>query len=117
MNSQTRSQELLAAEVVAGQSLLGQLLLDHPLPGDAGVVRAGNPERGVAEHAVPADHDVFDGHEEGVADVQLAGDVRRRHDDHERLAVRSLTRLEIAGIVPAVVDAGLDQARVVGFGK
>ena len=55
--------------------------------------------------------------EQGVADVQLAGDVRRRHDDHERLAVRSLARLEIAGIVPAVVDAGFDQAGIVGFGK
>ena len=77
----------------------------------------GNPERGVAEHAVPADHDVLDGHEQGVADVQLAGDVRRRHDDHERFAVRSLARLEIAGIVPAIVDAGFDQAGVIGFGK
>ena len=117
MNCQTRSQELLAPEIVAGQSLLGQLLFDHPLAGDAGVVRAGNPERGIAEHAMPADHDVFDGHEQGMADVQLAGDIRRRHDDDERLAIRSLTRLEIAGIVPAVVDTGLDQARVVGFGK
>ena len=110
-------QELLAAEIVPGQPLLGQLLFDDPLAGDAGVVGPGNPERGVAEHAMPADHDVFDGHEQGVTDVQLTGDVRRRHDDHERFAVRSLARLEIAGVVPAVVDAGFDQAGVIGFGK
>ena len=110
-------QELLAAEVVPGQPLFGQLLFDDPLAGDAGVVRARNPERGIAEHAMPADHDVFDGDEEGVADVQLAGDVRRRHDDHEWFAVRSLARLEIAGIVPAIVDAGFDQAGIIGFGK
>ena len=55
--------------------------------------------------------------EEGVADVQLAGHVRRRHDDDERLAIWSLARLEIAGVVPAVVDAGLDQAGIVGLGK
>ena len=110
-------EELLAAEIVPGQSLFGQLLLDNPLAGDAGVIRAGNPERGIAEHAVPADHDVFDGDEQGMADVELAGNIRRRHDDHERFAVWSLARLEIAGIIPAIVDAGFDQAGIVGFGK
>ena len=79
-------QELLAPEVVAGQPFLGQLLLDDPLAGDAGVIRARAARASVAEHAVPADHDVLDGHEQGVADVQLAGHIRRRHDDDERLA-------------------------------
>jgi hypothetical protein len=71
----------------------------------------------VAEHAMPADHDVFDSHEEGMTDMELTGDVRRRHDDHERLAIRSLVGLEIASIVPAIVDTGLDQSGIIGLGK
>ena len=39
-------QELLAAEIVPGQPLFGQLLFDDPLAGDASVIRAGNPEVG-----------------------------------------------------------------------
>jgi hypothetical protein len=66
---------------------------------------------------VPANHDVFDGDEEGVADVELAGDVRRRHDDDEGRAVRVALGPEGAGTVPAVVDAGLDQARIVRLGE
>ena len=37
--------ERLAAEVVPGQALLGELALDDVLGGDAGVVHAGQPER------------------------------------------------------------------------
>jgi hypothetical protein len=110
-------EELFASEIVPGESLFGQFFFHDPLSSDSGMIRAGYPERGVAEHAVPADHDVFDRHKQGVADVQLTGHVRRRHDDHEWLAVRSLARLKIAGIVPAVVDAGFDEAGVIGFGK
>ena len=42
--------ERLAAEVVAGLALLGELALDDVLGGDAGVVHAGQPERLVALH-------------------------------------------------------------------
>ena len=46
--------ERLAAEVVAGLALLGQLALDDVLGGDAGVVHAGQPQRLVALHALAA---------------------------------------------------------------
>ena len=44
--------------------------LHHHLRGDAGVVGAGQPERVVAEHAMPADDDVDLGVLEHVAHVQ-----------------------------------------------
>ncbi len=109
--------ELFPPEVVPGQTFFGQLLFHHPLPGNAGVIGARRPEGRVAEHAVPADHDVFDRHEQGMADVQVAGDIRGRHDDHERLPVRSFPGHEVAGVIPAVVDASLDQTWVIGFSE
>ena len=65
----------------------GYLPLDHGLCGDARVILAGNPERLVAEHAMVADHDVFERRGDGVAEVQRAGDVGRRHADDEGLAL------------------------------
>jgi hypothetical protein len=65
-----------------------QVALDDRVHGDGGVVDAGEPERVVAEHAVPAGEGVLDGVGEAVPHVQLTGEVRRRHDDGERLRVR-----------------------------
>ena len=67
--------------------LFGQLALDHGLRGDTRVVFAGNPERLIAEHAMVADHDVFERRSDGVAEVQRAGDVGRRHADDEGMAI------------------------------
>ena len=75
--------EGFAAEVFAGGAFGGELALDHHLGGDAGVVGAGDPEGGVAEHAVPAGEDVHLGLVEHVAHVQAAGDVGRREEDGE----------------------------------
>ena len=53
-------EELLAAEVIAGLALLdAQLLLDLDLGGDAGVVRAGQPQGAVALHALVARQDIL----------------------------------------------------------
>ena len=49
------------------------------LGGDAGVVGAGEPERGAAAHARVAHHHVLQRHEHGVAHVQPPRHVRRRH--------------------------------------
>ncbi len=89
-HSQTRSTNALAPDLVAVRALFGYLALDDGLGRDARVVLAGNPERRVAEHAVVADHDVFERRGDGVAEVQRAGHVGRRHADDERAAVRIL---------------------------
>ena len=59
--------ERLAAQVVAGLALLGELPLDHVLRGDAGVVHAGLPQRLVALHALAAGEGVDERVLEGVA--------------------------------------------------
>ena len=59
--------ELFAAQVAAVDAFFGELALHHHLGGDAGVIGAGQPERVVAEHAVPADGDIDLGVLEHVA--------------------------------------------------
>ena len=78
--------ERVAADLLARGALAAQLLLDDGLRGDAGVVEARLPERVEAPHAVPADEGVLDRPVEGVAHVQRARHVRRRHRDDVGLA-------------------------------
>ena len=106
--------ERLAADVVARDALGGEFALDKRVDGDGGVVDAGQPQRVVAEHAVPAHQCVLDGDGERVADVQLTGQVGRRHDDGEGLI--AALRAERAGLFPRGVDALLDVRGVVGRG-
>ncbi len=84
--------ELLPADVLPGLALLGELLLDLVLRGDAGVVHAGQPQRLVPLHALAAGERVHQRVLEGVAQVQGARDVRRRDDD----GVRGLVALGVA---------------------
>ena len=108
--------ELLAAEVVAGQALLGaQLLLDLDLRGDARVVSAGEPQRLIALHPLEAGQDVLQRRIHRVAHVQLAGDVRWRHDDGKRLLVGVRGRLEAIVIHPHPVDAALNLLGLIHF--
>ena len=105
--------ERLAAEVVAGQAVLGELALDHVLGRDAGVVHARQPERAVALHPAPPDDGVAQRVVERVADVQRAGDVRRREHDGEARGVGILLGLgrEVARLLPVLVTAGLHLGR------
>ena len=71
-----------AAQVVAGfLFFFEQPPLDDGLRGDAGVVGAGHPQRVVALHPLHANEDVLQRVVERVAEVEGAGDVRRRNDD------------------------------------
>ena len=109
-------EELLATQVVAIQTSGLQVTLDHELARDARVVATGHPEARIAEHAVPADHDVFERDEERVTVVQTARDVGRRHGDDERVPfaeVRVRLRLEQAVLGPEVVPVGFSLGGVV----
>ena len=108
--------ELLTAQVVAVGPLLGQQAFHHPLGGNAGVVLAGEPQGVVPQHAVPASQCVLDGGGEGVAQVQLSGDVGRRHDDDEGFAAFTNLRREVTGILPVLVYAPLHGGGIVGSG-
>ncbi len=101
--------ERLAADVVPRDALRLELLLHHPLRGDAGVVLAEDPLGPLPAHPRHADLQVLDRRVQRVAHVEVAGDVRRRHRDRVVLVRRALgLRVEDAGLVPAREHPPLD---------
>jgi hypothetical protein len=109
-------EEFLTAHVAAARLLpLGELALDDHLRGDAGVIGAGLPQHILAAHALEADQDVLDGVVERVPDMQRARDVGWRDDDREGLGagLGPCAGLERSGLLPLLVDAGLDSGRFV----
>jgi hypothetical protein len=109
--------EALAAQRIAGLTVAfqRQVAAHHHLGGDAGVVGTHLPQRVVAAHAVVAHQRIHQGLLEGVAHVQGAGHVRRRQQDGVRLALAG--RLEMAGLLPGLVEVGLEGLRVVAGGE
>ncbi len=105
--------ERLPAEVVPRQPFLREIALDDVLRRDAGVVVARLPERREAAHAVPANEQVLDRRIQRVADVQLAGDVRRRDGDDERRPVRVGLGCVETFVLPGLLPACLDTLRLV----
>ncbi|GFN03864.1 hypothetical protein Smic_24200 [Streptomyces microflavus] len=99
--------EGLAAQVVAGLALLAELALDDVLGGDAGVVHTRLVERLEPLHPLPADQGVDQGVLEGVAQVEGAGDVRRRDDDAVGRLVAVLVGFEVTTLYPALVQLPL----------
>ena len=111
-------QELLASQIVAGQSFgFTQLLLHLDLGGDAGVVAAGEPQGFVALHTLEAGQNVLQRAVQRVTHVQLTGDVGGRHDDGEGLFVGVRLRLEAVAVHPQLVNAGFHVPRVVDLGQ
>ena len=104
--------ELLAPQVLLGEALRAQHLLDHVLRGDAGVVGADQPAGVLAEHAVVAREHVLDGVVERVAHVQHAGDVGRRDDDGVRRPLGVGLGVEEVLVEPVLHPARLDGGRL-----
>ena len=107
----------LAAERLAVLPFLREDAVQHELGGDAGVVEPGQEERRMAAHPGVADHQVLDRGPLRVAEVERAGDVRRRLDDRERRQgrvggrARAVGREDVGG-QPALVDRAFDRGRV-----
>ena len=94
---------------------LRELALDHHLGRDAGVIGAGLPQHGAAAHPPEAHQRVLHRVVEGVAHVQAAGDVRRRHHDAVGLGRRIGRGPEVAARLPQAVVPGLDLGRSIGL--
>ena len=76
--------------------------------------RPGTHRVGSPQHAVPANQGVLDRGGQRVANVQLAGHVRRRHGHHEgRLTDRARARLEVAAFLPTLIGRLLHRRRIV----
>ena len=111
-------EEFLTAKIVARESLFfAEVFLHLDLRGNAGVVIARQPQRRVALHALIAREDVLQRRVERVAHVELASDVRGRHDDGKRLFVRIRIAFEIAALHPHVINFLLDLLGVVHLRK
>ena len=111
-------QKCITAEIIAGQALfLAQHLLDLDLRGNAGMVRAGHPQGGIALHTLIACEDVLQRRIERVAHVQLTRNIRGRHDNGKRLFVRIGFAGKIAATHPHVINLLLDLFGVVDFRK
>ena len=69
---------------------------------------------GSAVQAVIADQRILDRGGDGMAQVQHAGDVGRRHGDHKRLLRGIDAGLEIASLHPPAIQRPLDGGGVIG---
>ena len=108
--------KFLAAQLRASDFLLGQFAFDDDLRGNPCVVHSGQPERAKSAHAMPTRQRINLRVLEHVADVNVAGDVRRWNHDAERRAVRAFLRAKESGIHPLPRPALLNLLRLVSFG-
>ena len=107
-------QELLSADLEAGDALLLELLVHLGLRGDARMVGAQDPAGGAAAHAAVAHVGVLDGVVHGVTHVKDAGDVGRR--DGDGAVADALGALVAARAHPRFDELGLGGLGIVGLG-
>ena len=110
-------EELFTAHVAPVDALFGQLAFDHHLRRDAGMVLTRLPQRVAAAHAVEPDQQVLKRECKGMAHMQAACHIRRRHHDHIRFGFRRRVTGEIAAAFPAFVPVCFDDLRIVGLGE
>ena len=109
-------QELLTAQIMAGQTLcVAQILFHLDLSGNAGVVAAGQPQRLIALHPFVADQDILQRAVHGMAHVELSGNIGGRHNDGKRLLVRIGIGVEAVVVHPHLIDTGLHLPRIIHF--
>ena len=108
-------QEPFPAQLFLGQPFAAQLFHHLHLGCDGGVVRAGQPQGGVALHAMIADQGVLQSGVHGVAHVELARHVGRRHHDGEGLLALVDLRREGPGGFPFFIGFLLDGLGIIGL--
>ena len=94
--------ELVAGDLLFGNSLLLELGHNLGLRGDGGVVHSRNPTGVHAQHPCATDQNILDGAVEHVAHVQHAGDIGRRQN--HRVGLPSIRfGMEIAAVHPMFI--------------
>ena len=79
------------------------------------MVRSGLPQRIITLHPLEADQDILHSLVQGMAHVELSGNVRRRdHDGEGSFAVVHLG-VKIILVQPALIDGILHTLRIIGF--
>ncbi len=106
-------QKFLAADVVAGNSLVFEAGVDFGLRRDAGMIHTGQPQHVKALQALVARQDILDRRVPGVSEMELASYIGWRDDDTIR-ALRQIPRGKIPLVNPLVIAVFL-HFRVVVF--
>ncbi len=111
-------EKFLASHLTPLLALPGQLALHQHLGRDASVIRAGQPERNEAAHAVPAHDDVHLRLLHHVPHVQPPGHIRWRQEQREhgtRISRRRRLHVKQFFLDPILGPARLNRARFVSF--
>ena len=107
--------EPFSSKVFLVDAFFFQCFYDFDFGCNAGVVTSRLPKRVIPLHPFLADHDILQRIVQGMAHMQLAGDVRRRHDDRERLFALIHFRMEIFLFHPSVIDWLFDFFRIISL--
>ena len=107
--------ETVPSQVCLVNAFLLKLVNNLDLGGNGSMVRTRLPQRLVALHPLIADQNILHGIVQGMAHVQLACDVWRRHHDGKWFLTAVYLCVEILSVQPLLVQAVFDVRRVVGF--
>ena len=110
-------EEALTAQIRLLNSLRAQRINDLDLGRNTGMVCPGLPEGVISLHPLIADQDILEGVVQGVAHVELAGDVGRRDHDGEGGPGMIHLGVKVFFFFPVFVDPVLDSLRIVGLCK
>ena len=107
-------QELLTAEIIAGQSLfLAQVFLYLNLRCNTGVVRARHPQCRVALHALSTDQNILQSLVKRMTHVQLSGNIWGRNNNGKRLFLLVYLRIEISVLFPLLIQSFLCETGII----
>ena len=99
-------QKSLSADVLFRESFLFLHQVDYlDLCRDRSVIDAWKPQRAISAHAFETGDHVLHRMVERMPQVQLSRNVRRRHHDSKRLFLLIYFRLEIAFLLPLLVES------------
>ena len=105
--------ECLAAHLASLQAFLGKLALHDHLRRDPGVIRARQPQRHIAAHAMPAHRDIDLSVLQHVPHMERTGNVRRRNDKRKyRLARLPFSAIN-AALHPPLSPARFEPLRLI----
>ena len=108
-------QESFTAQVEAGQTLFTELFFNLDLGSDACVVVAGHPQCFKALHSLVTNQNILNGFVECVTQMQLTGNVGRRHHNGKGGLFGIGLCVEVATLDPHIVDLLFYLLRFINF--
>ena len=107
-------EELLAAEIIAGQTLLlAEVLLNLDLCCDTGVVGTRHPQCRITLHALGTDQNILQGFVKCMTHMQLTRDIRGRNDNGIRFFVLIYFCIEVAVFFPFLIELFLCRTGII----